>query len=160
MGSYRYRWAPSLRLRHQGSFSPRLTNRGVKTIQRHRPQWDWALLICARTASALAKKRSALQKKKGRVLAGPSAASACWTPLPFPGSGPGFVSGHPVAAEKEKGWARFALDCEEIAFHYLLDRSSTGKGPVKLQGALSNGVMRATPPMGWTTPQAEVLPRG
>lgn len=106
MGSYRYRWAPSLRLRHQGSFSPRLTNRGVlysqtnrgvKTVQRHRPQWDWALLICARTASALAKKRSALQKKKGRVLAGPSAASACWTPLPFPGSGPGFVS--PVATQ-------------------------------------------------------------
>lgn len=30
---------------------------------------------------------------------------------------------------------------------------------MKLQGALSNGAMRATPSMGWATPQAEVLPR-
>jgi len=44
----------------------------------------------------------------GRVLAGPSAASASWTPLPFPGSGPGLFS--PVATQwrqkKKKGGLR------------------------------------------------------
>lgn len=48
------------------------------------PHWDFAFLIYVRTASALAKKRSALLKKKGRAgcLWAPSAASACWTPTP------------------------------------------------------------------------------
>ena len=44
----------------------------------------------------------------GRVLAGPSAASASWTPLPFPGGGPGLFS--PVATQwrqkKKKGGLR------------------------------------------------------
>lgn len=100
-------------------------------------------------------------EKEGPGACGPLCCKCLLDPTPLSREWAGlcFPSGHPVAAEKPKGWARFALDCEEIAFHYLLDRSSTGKGPVKPQGALSNGVMRATPPMGWTTPQAEVLPR-
>lgn len=62
-----------------------------------------------RTASALAKKRSALLKKKGRAgcLWAPSAASACWTPTPVSREGAGlcFPCGRPVAAENELGWA-------------------------------------------------------
>lgn len=61
------------------------------------------------------------------------------------------------------GSARFAFSCvESFSFSYRSPRPRRGR--VKSSEAAGSteqwgGGMRATPPMGWTTPQAEVLPR-
>ena len=128
------------------SSSPRLTNRSLgrkrkapAPIPPPHTHWDFAFLIYVRTASALAKKRSALLKKKGRAgcLWAPSAASACWTPTPVSREGAGlcFPSGRPVAAENELGWApRGSRFLVLRASHSLIEaRVHAGPGTGKAQ---------------------------
>lgn len=133
MGSYRDRWAhpPPPHLRHKGSSSPRLTNRGRKMA----PALTGIFLsLSTRALRQHWQKRGRLYRKKRGgpgACRPPSAASACWTPTPFSLEGAGlcFPSGHPVAAENELGWApRGSRFIVKRASHSLIEaRVHAGK---------------------------------
>ncbi|KAH7511609.1 hypothetical protein FEM48_ZijujMtG0003400 (mitochondrion) [Ziziphus jujuba var. spinosa] len=96
------------------------------------PHWDFAFLIYVRTASALAKKRSALLKKKGRVLVGPLCSKCLLDSHPrFPRGGRAVFPQRPASGGRKRtqvGSARFAFSCvESFSFSYRSPRPRRGR---------------------------------